>query len=67
MLTQKKCQLYAVDDILFFFFFFCSEKIKLDTLCELSTVDDSYEISSLIFSEKNNNKKKKSECHLLQF
>ena len=40
-----------LDETYFFFFFFFNFQIKLDLSCESS---DSHEMSSLIFSEKNN-------------
>ena len=46
------CLLASADKILIFSWYF-SEKIKLDISCELSaSADNSYEMTSLIFSEK---------------
>ena len=61
MLTLKALITTAADNI--FIFFHCSEKIRLDIS------DDSYEMPSLIFSEKKTkqkkNKKKTLDCSLL--
>ena len=59
MLTIQVLITTAVNNILkyfltIFFFFFEREKIRLDIPCEL---DNSHEMLSLIFTEKNNNKK----------
>ena len=50
---------------MFYFFFvfvnYFSEEIRFGISCESSAIDDSFEISSLIFSEKIQKKKKEKK------